>query len=45
MRDRVVRWHVEEATKVGLTKAAAIEKVAKECNLSERTVKRAVYGD
>jgi hypothetical protein len=45
IRDRVVRWHVEEAKKRGLTKAAAIEEVAEKCNLSIRTVRRAVYGD
>jgi hypothetical protein len=45
MRDRALRWLVNEAMKGGLTKAAAIDRVAKECNLSERTVKRAVYRD
>lgn len=45
VRDRALRWLGSEAMKGGLTKAAAIERVAKECNLSERTVKRAVYRD
>lgn len=44
-RNRALRWLVEDATKARLTKAKAIEKIAKACNLSERTVKRAVYDD
>ena len=45
MRNRAMRWFVDEAMKRGSTRGAAIEEVAKANNMSERTVKRAVYRD
>jgi hypothetical protein len=44
MRNRALRWFVDEAVEGGLTREAAIEDVAEKNGLSARTVKRAVYG-
>jgi hypothetical protein len=45
IRYRVVCWFVAKEVKGGKTKEAAREKVAKDLRLSDRTVRRAVYGD